>query len=77
MPKMVTLQAFNTSTALTGLLLAAVTNERNEAQRAVERAVSQLADAVTSLEPYRWLRDGLLDNVLRDRVSPGRSDRIG
>jgi integral membrane sensor domain MASE1 len=70
-PTMLTLQAFNASTALTALLLAAVTSERNEAQRAVERAVSQLADAVASLEPYRLLRDGLLDNVLRERVSPG------
>jgi integral membrane sensor domain MASE1 len=76
-PKMITLQAFNVSTALTALLLAAVTTERNEAQRAVERAVSQLAGAVASLEPYRWLRDGMLDNALRDRVSRGQQERIG
>lgn len=64
---MVTLQAFNGSVALTALLLAAITHERNEAQRAVERAVTQLSEAVTTLEPYRMLRDGLLDNVLGER----------
>lgn len=67
LPKMVMLQAFNGSAALTALLLAAITNERNEAQRAVERAVSQLADAVSMLEPYSLLRNGLLDKVLRGR----------
>ena len=70
--KMVTLQAFNASAALTALLLAAVTTERDQAQHAVERAVSQLADAVATLEPYRLIRDGLLDNALRDRISPDR-----
>jgi integral membrane sensor domain MASE1 len=68
--KMVTLQAFNASTALTALLLAAITTQRNEAQRAVERAVTQLSDAVSTLEPYILLRDGMLQNVLRARGTP-------
>jgi integral membrane sensor domain MASE1 len=70
--KMITLQAFNASIALTALLLAAITTQRNEAQRAVERAVSELSNAVAALEPYRLLRDGLLDRVLAARVSAGR-----
>jgi integral membrane sensor domain MASE1 len=67
LPKMITVQAFNATIALTALLLAAVTTQRNQALRAVERAVAQLSEAVTSLEPYSLLRDGLLDNVLRAR----------
>lgn len=61
--KMIILQVFNASTALTALLLAAITSQRNEALRAVERAVGQLTDAVATLEPYRLLRGGVLDGV--------------
>jgi integral membrane sensor domain MASE1 len=71
MAKMITLQAFNASTALTALLLAAITSQRNDALRAVERAVGQLSDAVATLEPYRLLRGGLLDGVLRAPVRGG------
>jgi integral membrane sensor domain MASE1 len=67
--KMVALQAFNASTALTALLLAAITTQRNDAQHTVERAVVQLTDAVASLEPYSLLRDGRLENVLRARAA--------
>ncbi|HEU5475071.1 MAG TPA: MASE1 domain-containing protein [Actinophytocola sp.] len=70
--RMVTLQAFNASATLTALLLAAVTTQRNEAMRSVERAVEQLTQAVAALEPYSLLRDGLLDNVLRSRSAPER-----
>ena len=63
--KMIILQVFNASTALTGLLLAALTSQRDDALRAVERAVGQLSDAVATLEPYRLLRGGLLDGELR------------
>jgi integral membrane sensor domain MASE1 len=72
--KMVALQAFNASTALTALLLAAITTQRNEAQHTVVRAVVQLTDAVASLEPYSLLRDGRLENVLRAR--PTRDKQI-
>ncbi len=63
--KMITLQLFNASAALTTLLLAAITAQRNDALRAVERAVGQLSDAVATLEPYRLLRGGVLDGELR------------
>jgi integral membrane sensor domain MASE1 len=63
--KMIVLQVFNASTALTALLLATITSQRNDALRAVERAVGQLSDAVATLEPYRLLRGGVLDGELR------------
>ncbi|HET9137721.1 MASE1 domain-containing protein [Actinophytocola sp.] len=66
--RMVTLQAFNASTSLTALLLSAVTIQRNDALRAVERAVEQLSQAVAALEPHSLLRDGMLENVLRSRA---------
>jgi integral membrane sensor domain MASE1 len=40
------MQAFNGSVALTGLILSAVTSERNEAREAIERARGQLAETV-------------------------------
>ncbi|WP_222598232.1 MASE1 domain-containing protein [Lentzea tibetensis] len=43
---MIVLQLFNGSIALTGLLLSAITSERNEARRAIEHACEQLADTV-------------------------------
>lgn len=43
---MIVLQAFNGSVALTGLILSAVTSERNQARQAVERACVQLAETV-------------------------------
>ena len=43
---MILLQAFNGSVALTGLLLSAITSERNEARRAIERACTQLTETV-------------------------------
>jgi integral membrane sensor domain MASE1 len=47
---MATLQAFNGSTALTALVLAAIIAERNQAYGQIERAVSQLAGAVERLD---------------------------
>ncbi|MER6733123.1 MASE1 domain-containing protein [Streptomyces puniciscabiei] len=41
--RMITLQAFNGSAALTALLLAAVVSERNQTQREIARACGQLA----------------------------------
>jgi hypothetical protein len=64
---MITLQAFIGSATLTALLLAAITSERNEAQRSVERAVAQLTDALQMLEPYSLPRSGLLQDVFRER----------
>jgi integral membrane sensor domain MASE1 len=43
---MIVLQAFNGTVALTGLILSAVTSERNQARQAIERACEQLADTV-------------------------------
>ncbi|MEU8001775.1 MASE1 domain-containing protein [Catellatospora sp. NPDC049111] len=48
--KMITLQAFNGSAALTGLLLAALTTERNLAFQLLERAARQLSDVATELD---------------------------
>ncbi|MEU6086552.1 MASE1 domain-containing protein [Streptomyces sp. NPDC047085] len=42
--KMITLQAFNASAALTALLLGVVVRERNETQREIARACGQLAE---------------------------------
>ncbi len=65
LPTMVTLQAFNGSATLTALLLAAITSERDAAQRSLQRAAIQLSDAVRALEPYRLLNRGLFRNVHR------------
>lgn len=62
---MITLQAFNGSATLTALLLAAITSERDAAQRSLQRAATQLSDAVLALEPYRLLNRGLFRNVRR------------
>lgn len=67
LPTMITLQAFNGSATLTALLLAAVTSERNEAQRSLQRAASQLADAVRGLEPYSLLNRGLFQKAFHHR----------
>jgi integral membrane sensor domain MASE1 len=69
--KMIVLQVFNASIALTALLLAAITAQRNDALRAVERAVGQLSNAVATLEPYRLLRGGVLDGELRTPIRSG------
>ena len=45
--ELVTLQAFNASAALTGLLLAALISERNHTYREVERAVMHLSDVMS------------------------------
>lgn len=61
---MIILQAFNGSAALTALLLAAITAERDQAHRAVEHACVQLASTVAKLEPHSTLLNGgLLDSV--------------
>jgi integral membrane sensor domain MASE1 len=70
LPTMITLQAFNGSATLTALLLAAVTSERNEAQRSLQRAASQLGDAIQTLEPYRLLHNGVVQHVLGERAAP-------
>jgi integral membrane sensor domain MASE1 len=50
---MVTLQAFNGTTALTALLLAAIIAERNSAYAQVERAVTQLTTLLGQLDRGR------------------------
>jgi integral membrane sensor domain MASE1 len=64
---MLTLQLFNASATLTALLLAAITAERNEAQRQIQRVATQMADAVKTLEPYRLVHDGLFQQLFTDR----------
>ena len=73
LPAMIVLQLFNGSVTLTTLLLAAITNERDVAQEALHRAVTQLSDAVATLEPYSLLRNGLLGRVLHERDTSTRS----
>ncbi|WP_229904967.1 MASE1 domain-containing protein [Lentzea cavernae] len=53
LPTMIVLQAFNGSVALTGLILSAITSERNEARQAIERACVQLTETVA-----RYQEDG-------------------
>ena len=48
--KMIILQAFNGSAALTGLLLAVITTERTTAYQRLKRAYRQLTDAATAQE---------------------------
>lgn len=47
---MIVLQAFNGSVALTGLILSAVTSERNQARDTIERACLQLAETVANYQ---------------------------
>jgi integral membrane sensor domain MASE1 len=60
---MIVLQAFNGSVALTGLILSAITSERNQARQAIERACEQLAETVA-----RYQQDGVRKRI--GRVSP-------
>ncbi|MBL1085929.1 MASE1 domain-containing protein [Streptomyces actinomycinicus] len=46
---MITLQAFNTSAALTALLLATVISQRNQTEREIARACTQLAQMVARI----------------------------
>ncbi|GGN22300.1 membrane protein [Lentzea pudingi] len=62
---MIVLQAFNGSVALTGLILSAITSERNEARQAIERACEQLAETVA-----RYQEDGARKRLGRV-VPPG------
>lgn len=70
LPTMITLQLFNGAATLTGLLLAAIISERDAAERALERAVAQMSDAVRALEPYSLLSRGLFRRAFSDRHSP-------
>jgi integral membrane sensor domain MASE1 len=62
---MIVLQAFNGSVALTGLILSAITSERNQARQAIERACEQLAETVT-----RYQEEGVRKRLGRV-VPPG------
>jgi integral membrane sensor domain MASE1 len=62
---MIVLQAFNGSVALTGLILSAITSERNEARQAIESACEQLAETVA-----RYQQDGVRKRLGRV-VPPG------
>ncbi|MEU0805604.1 MASE1 domain-containing protein [Streptomyces sp. NPDC005970] len=54
--RMVTLQAFNGSTALTALLLSAIITERNRTRQQIEQICTQLAEVVVRLAPGEALR---------------------
>ncbi|QKV95191.1 MASE1 domain-containing protein [Streptomyces sp. NA02950] len=54
--QMVTLQAFNGTTALTALLLSAIIAERNNTRRQIERVCAELAEVVVRLTPDETLR---------------------
>jgi integral membrane sensor domain MASE1 len=60
---MIVLQAFNGSVALTGLILSAITSERDEARQAIERACEQLAETVA-----RYQEDGARKRL--GRIAP-------
>ncbi|WP_433262456.1 MASE1 domain-containing protein [Actinosynnema sp. CS-041913] len=62
--RMVMLQAFNVTVALTTLVLSAVIAERNEARRAIERTCAQLTDVVQQYQPL----------LSRDALPPTRPD---
>lgn len=51
--KMVILQAFNGTVALTALLLSAVITERNQTLQALQDACDDLTEALTQLTPDR------------------------
>jgi integral membrane sensor domain MASE1 len=67
---MIVLQAFNGSVALTALLHAAITAERDRARQDVEDACAQLAQAVNLLSQGRPLPVRVLDVVERARPRP-------
>jgi diguanylate cyclase (GGDEF)-like protein len=70
--KMIILQAFNGSAALTGLLLAVITKERNTAFQGLERAYRQLSDAATEQEA---LQHQLVHRAMHDPLT-GLPNRI-
>src|SRR5262245_33972523 len=63
---MITLQAFNGSAALTGLLLAVITKERNTAYENLERAYRRLSDAATAQEA---LQHQLVHRAMHDPLT--------
>lgn len=67
---MIMLQLFNGAATLTGLLLAAIISERDAAERALERAATQLSEAVRGLEPYSLLSRGLFQRAFGVQHSP-------
>lgn len=67
--KMVILQAFNGTVALTALLLSAVITERNQTLRALQDACDDLTEALTQLVPDRP------PEVPGDRAKDRNSDR--
>ncbi len=70
LPMMTALQAFNATVSLTGLLLAAITAERDQAHRAINRAVTQLADALAQPHPDRSLLSSALFRTAKPASEP-------
>jgi hypothetical protein len=68
--KMVILQAFNGTVALTALLLSAVITERNQTLQALQDACDDLTEALTQLAPDRHLTT----RPLRPDPTPARTN---
>jgi integral membrane sensor domain MASE1 len=68
--KMITLQAFAGSVALTALIHATITAERDQARREVDEACAQLTRAVSLLSQGRQLHGRILDVVQRVSTRP-------
>ena len=75
-PTTVDLQAFNASVALTGLLLAALTSQRDRARHEVEQACAQLADTLAALQLVAPLLTRLVPRNTR-RAAPDTHQNNG
>ncbi|WP_063824866.1 MASE1 domain-containing protein [Nocardia pseudovaccinii] len=67
--KMITLQAFNGSVALTALIHATITAQRDRARRAVDDTCTQLAQTVLTISQGRPL-EGVIDTAPRLQTQP-------
>ncbi|MFX0580766.1 MASE1 domain-containing protein [Nocardia nepalensis] len=71
--KMITLQAFNGSVALTALLYATIAAQRDRARQAVDDTCAELAQTVLTISQGRPL-DGVIDTVRRVQSRNPASD---
>lgn len=81
-PRMTALQAFNGTVSLTGLVLSALIAERDQAHRTINRAATQLAQALAQVQPEPSLLSGAMFRTIRqaDNASqhgPSQHDEPG